>query len=95
MDSRWRVSWEFGIWSLALGQWNWNARTRDGALADEADERGAGVAEGHGDTHFGYVVMWLEVGGKSISGECAKLNGSGCIRTDRVRDLMEFLVIEV
>lgn len=36
-------------------------RTGDGTLADEADERGAGVAEGHGDTHCGYEG---EVGGR-------------------------------
>lgn len=59
--------WEGLVESRELGIGDWGglgdsgrssrgdfARTRSRALADEADERGAGVCEGHGDTHDYY-----------------------------------------
>lgn len=51
-----------GLWDGLVGPWDLRVggfggapgdggRTRSRTLADEADERGAGVGEGHGDTH--------------------------------------------
>lgn len=75
---------------------NWrggvNARSvvdglRDRALADEADQRGAGsIAESEGGTHCDGVLVKFGVGvvekKVNFTGACAKFYGSGSIRTD-------------
>lgn len=65
VDGLWNMRLVANLGDLELGKWE-ISRTRDGALANEANERSTGsAAEDRGNTHCGsYVgIRCVEVGG--------------------------------